>query len=590
MLFWFVLLSIPFKIQAAPAMPIPCAGNNFDVKALGINSKYNDCINQTLPNCTIAKNNMTYSVVQTIVSNRLNNLYQGYNGEIAPTTAPNPKYLLISGSKKGAQSPLGLALTTGTCDQVGACNLFCGEGSTGGVKVKYFPKSINESQNGFQQNGLDSMTRLYLPLSEIPDDNILSSLPYANPNPSDFTAKGVLTVPSPSPPNPLPNSTWGWPVLSCSDTNYGHCNSSSCNSCATSSPGQHRVSNKEWYHTNAQFVGCDMDMGFYYLDSFTSSQQPGGYSSGCSSSVSVDYKNATAMQSIQVGVWVQATWMMLQEVANEINTSGGLQTISPICLTQTKSIEPFIRNHWASLGGGSSNNSFDTALSLLCSSGNSDPSNNDAQLSQYSTALSKTISSILQESMNQNVFACEVYQRAQNLYEAATMTGKDSNGNNSSSWMEMLKHWAFASCMAYRGDPYSQKGLESTAAITSFTKLGGAFNAVGSGISSIFGGPTISYPDYPDYAYFDYTCSKDDFQKEICGRYSSVQNCFPYAYTALLKQYLMNPPTGFKPFTPVPLQGLNSQGDSLPTTLTYIDANSTKTITIVGCQMSLPKN
>ncbi len=96
--------------------------------------------------------------------------------------------------------------------------------------------------------------------------------------------------------------------------------------------GRHEI-----YHTTTQ---GQFTMENYKFETLTwdDGSHPGVGTSGCSMQMSVDYENATSIPALQTGALVQATWMALEEVVNELKLNGAynLKLTHKTCIDQAK--------------------------------------------------------------------------------------------------------------------------------------------------------------------------------------------------------------------------------------------------------------
>lgn len=213
---------------------------------------------------------------------------------------------------------------------------------------------------------------------------------------------------------------------------------------------------------------------------------PAGSEGDCDLYFSQDYTNASTMTALMTGAYAQANWFKLNEVIEEIK-KGSLSLTSANCRAMGT---VFVHQVVASA------NTLNAAGDVC---GKLNP-----EIQASCLAADQTQNQCLQKALVSNVqlggFAkiaeCEVYERANTMYEA-TFLSRTGIG-----MFNQLKNWATLGCIRAMGSWNPGTGFENTeATTTALTNL--------------------------------------------------LNNCFPYAYAALFDRYLQSAPT---PFALVPVQ------------------------------------
>jgi hypothetical protein len=210
-----------------------------------------------------------------------------------------------------------------------------------------------------------------------------------------------------------------------------------------------------------------------------------GTEGDCDLYFSSDFTEASTITAMMTGALVQANWYKLNEVIEEIK-KGSLTISSANCRKLgTTFVQQLIASANTLNAAGTVCGTLSTDVQAKCSS-----------IDQtQSECLQKALVSTVQLGGFTKIAECEVYERANQMFEAA-FTRK-----NGLKMFNQLKNWATLGCIRALGADNGVNGGDGNQAARSLTAI--------------------------------------------------MNNCFPYAYAALFNEYLKNAPT---PFTLVPIQ------------------------------------
>lgn len=555
---------------AAPpntAIPLPC---NESIGLFSARAHYSDCALQ-FGSCdkTLSGpgylSGLTDQIMQDVILIEIQGIYKGTD----PYSSGNTLSALRPAEFVGP-NPTGM----GECTGVGACNLFCGEGLNKAVKADL--AGIDDPVLGSQGYRPNTTTSL------------VSGIP-ASMTPSDFTAIGAVTSYyndkdqeiTIAPPNPLPSPPdGGWPTFTLKNADKL---AGSGILCGPRSGDQTSLAQTGFYNT--VYVRSDnLPLNYSYLvDSIswadsTYSNEGGGPCHAISYS---DFTNASGIAALQTGVLVQALWMKLDEVLTEISQNKYLNVISSKCTAFRETYFTDLDNSVKALYEIPTSTNC-TKIPETCQQSANYQSLGPTAFSVegISTCETGALLHLLKSSSFEKMAVCEVYERAQTLFDTVlnTPTGKEGQASPMA-WVNQLRNYAITSCMnrksPFTGDyayidpeAAAMGALLASALALILVPVGWslmitflAFIAKGAEMT----GPYLA-ADLVNKTFWD-------AETEMKARYATdVQKCFPYAYSALFYSYLLK--TNL--LKTVPIQGPSNNPFTSPSGL----------LTVSGCKLT----
>ena len=466
----------------------------------------------------------TDSLIRAVVGKRINNLYNGYNG-VPPYTGLDSNQKLIYPTTPASQYWNPSAVPVGTCDQAGACNIFCNDVKVPLPVLTKLPASaglIAEAQGFNTETGQPIMVNGVGGQSAIISD-ANPNLVDRGPSVDDFSTVGAIDPSSPYYTKPGYNSVGkivttpyfaGWPIH-----NWSGDASSAVNGCYSGmsldpngliriDPAKHDNS-QDWH----QYI-FDIKSIAWDDSSVLASTNQGQ----CDLFYVPDYSTATTMSALHTGALVQALWMSLSEVINEIKT-GKVYTSHPVCQVFAANLMSQVRtiiSTLLSIPGA-------CARSLLTAQTSCNNQSPYAQADCYNAAMIQMLSIQGVEL----VAECEVYARAEDTIQGLFLS-TNSLAYGAAMMLE-LKNYATSACLMGTLHNLNNGGGDEE---EHSNKDGGgseiSYLTQGSGANSKMGG--------------------------------YMTRCFPYAYTAAFTAYLQQNP--FKPLVPVAIQGIGNGGQA----------------------------
>ncbi|MEO5968417.1 MAG: hypothetical protein ABIQ95_00695, partial [Bdellovibrionia bacterium] len=404
-------------------------------------------------------------------------------------------------------------------------------------------------------------------------------------------SKLVVRVAEMSSPPAIPGAT-GWPSFSFTITPKLE---GQGNACAPVPEGQSTIAQTGFFNATLGELPIN---NTYLIDSVTwlDSTFSNDGSEACHAVSAGDFTNASGMAALHTGVFVQALWMKLQEVIDGLIANNYLNVTMPKCRDMATQYKTSLKDSMNAFFNLSSTNKCTTvpegcgtsviSRTVLSSSETETATNSRG----VSTCATDATILLLQSSSVKDIAVCEIYERAQSLFNSNMNVPTTTPGTSESAmaWVDQLRNYAVTSCMnrnppfsnsASNCGPYCMEDLEAAAMgsllalsiipfvglVTLITLI--ALLAAGADFDGPYLAAHLNNKSYPDV------------QREMTTRYSSdLATCFPYAYSLFFNSYLKTKVP--EKMNTVPIQGLKSEGENATWT------SPSGKITISGCQMN----
>jgi len=350
---------------ATPVSEIPL-GCQESLSPLG--GKVGKC-SKVFPPCKKVKEEVEDLLLQQVVTRRISKLYEGHSQLVDPKGVGDGKYLTESGSGASA-----------------ACNMSCGEGMIEPSSGDPFSFAA-ELQSGRRAEDVASLMMASL-TSDMIDKNFNIS-------------RGVFETPAGQ--RPQLKTCGGWPIWS---------QGSDKSRAFSDRAGSGRDGTWDWFDDNL----CH-DERVTWLES-------GAGGKDCAGVLIGDVKAATGITSRQLGMLVQAHWIKLHEVLEEMKSTGKLTLSDPVCRAKAGMLMKEVKKAATAMDKAEAcedSAKMDFESAAACNSADDTPGGTGRQQAACQV---RAIRTAISGAGIPSIAECEVYARAGTMFEAAFEPGK----------------------------------------------------------------------------------------------------------------------------------------------------------------------